>query len=125
MPAIYERIEQDLIAQERTLWTALTSADPPPELERLSHPNAIYLFPKKDITDVESLSETFRDKFHHFDSYDLQDVRVIVIDLMAGTITYRIRATHGKKQYVATGATTWGQGSDGEWRIISHQQTLQ
>ncbi|KAL3477049.1 hypothetical protein BJX99DRAFT_227001 [Aspergillus californicus] len=126
MPAIYERIEQDLIGKERTLWTALTSADPAPELEdRLCHPEAILLFPKKGIITVEDLAEAFSKPFHRFDEYDLQDVRVIVIDLMAGTVTYRIRASRDGKQYVATGSTTWGQGSDGEWRVIHHQETLQ
>ncbi|KAL2818155.1 hypothetical protein BDW59DRAFT_129225 [Aspergillus cavernicola] len=126
MPAIYDRIEEDLIAQERTLWTTLTSADPAPELaERLCHPESILLFPKKDIITVDQLEEAFSQPFHRFDEYDLQDVRVIVIDLMAGTITYRIRASRGGKQYLATGSSTWGQGSDGEWRLISHQETLQ
>ncbi|KAL4782190.1 hypothetical protein BJX76DRAFT_349575 [Aspergillus varians] len=87
MPAIYERIEQDLIVKERTLWTALTSADPVPELERFCHSEAILLFPKKGIVTMDNLDEAFRKPFHRFDEYDLQDVRVIVIDLMAGTIT--------------------------------------
>ncbi|KAL4981044.1 hypothetical protein BDW66DRAFT_123772 [Aspergillus desertorum] len=125
MPAIYERIENDLIVQERTLWSALTSASPTDELERLCHEKAVLLFPKKDITTVENLSETFTKGFHKFDEYDLQDVRVIVIDLMAGTITYRIHASReGQPDYHATGSTTWGQGSDGEWRVIAHQETL-
>ncbi|KAL4764701.1 uncharacterized protein BDW70DRAFT_129606 [Aspergillus foveolatus] len=125
MPAIYERIENDLIVQERTLWSALTSASPTDELERLCHEKAVLLFPKKDITTVETLGETFQKGFHKFDEYDLQDVRVIVIDLMAGTITYRIHASReGQPDYHATGSTTWGQGSDGEWRVIAHQETL-
>ncbi|BCS29962.1 nuclear transport factor 2 family protein [Aspergillus puulaauensis] len=125
MPAIHQRIESEIIAQERTLWTAITSADPKPELERLSSPNAVFLFPKKDIVTVDELGETFTNKFHRFDDYDLQDVRVIVIDLMAGIATYRIRATQNGKEYVATGTSTWGQGSDAEWRLMAHQETLQ
>ncbi|KAL3460836.1 hypothetical protein BJX64DRAFT_262298 [Aspergillus heterothallicus] len=124
MPAIYERISSDLVAQERTLWTTLTSADPAPELERFTHPEGIYLFPKKDIVTVEKLPEAFSKPFHRFDEYNLEDVRVIVIDLMAGTVTYRIRARRDNNHYNATGSTTWGQGSDGEWRLISHQETL-
>lgn len=125
MPPIHERIESEIVAQERTLWTAITSADPKPELERLSSPNAVFLFPKKGIVTVDDLGETFTNKFHKFDEYDLQDVRVIVIDLMAGTVTYRIRATQNGQEYVATGSSTWGQGSDAEWRLIAHQETLQ
>ncbi|KAL4962512.1 uncharacterized protein BDV14DRAFT_104958 [Aspergillus stella-maris] len=125
MPAIYDRIEEDLIVHERTLWAALTSASPAGELERLSHPDCVYMFPKKDLIPVEKLEEAFRDPFHKFDEYDLQDVRPVVIDLMAGTITYRIHARRDERHYVATGSSTWGQGSDGEWKLIHHQETLQ
>lgn len=52
------------------------------------------------------------------------NVHPMVIDLMAGTITYRISAYRGKREYNATGSTTWAQGSDGEWRIVAHQETL-
>ncbi|KAL4903857.1 hypothetical protein BDW74DRAFT_168707 [Aspergillus multicolor] len=75
MPAIYERIENDMIVQERTLWSALTSASPTDELRRLCDERAVLLFPKKDITTVETLEETFTKGFHKFDEYDLQDVR--------------------------------------------------
>lgn len=125
MPAIHQRIESEIIAQERTLWTAITSADPRPELERLSHPNAVFLFPKKDIITVDELGENFANKYHKFDDYDLQDVQVVVIDLMAGIATYRIRATQNGEEYVATGTSTWAQGSDAEWRLMAHQETLQ
>ncbi|KAL4932964.1 uncharacterized protein BDV17DRAFT_144215 [Aspergillus undulatus] len=125
MPPIYDRIEENLMIQERTLWAALTSASPAGELERLSHPDAVYMFPKKDLIPVEGLEEAFKDPFHKFDEYDLSDVRPIVIDLMAGTITYRIRARRNNNDYVATGSSTWQQGSDGEWRVIHHQETLQ
>ncbi|KAL2817114.1 hypothetical protein BJX63DRAFT_419690 [Aspergillus granulosus] len=87
MPPIYERISSDLVAQERTLWTTLTSADPAPELERFTHPEGTYLFPKKDIITVGKLQEAFSRPFHRFDEYNLEDVRVLVIDLMAGTVT--------------------------------------
>ncbi|KAL4946040.1 hypothetical protein BDV06DRAFT_209022 [Aspergillus oleicola] len=75
MPAIYDRIEEDLIVHERTLWAALTSASPAGELERLSHPDCVYMFPKKDLIPVEGLEQAFKDPFHKFDEYDLQDVR--------------------------------------------------
>lgn len=125
MPPIYDRIEQEIVTNERTLWTALTSADPVPELERLSHESAVLLFPEKDIITVDDYRKVFKGKFHKFDEYELKDVRPVGIDLMAGLITYRIRAIRDGNQYVATGSSTWGQGSDGEWRLMMHQETQQ
>ncbi|KAL4806251.1 hypothetical protein BDV18DRAFT_139061 [Aspergillus unguis] len=126
MPAIYDRIKDTLVVQERILWTTITSADPAPELKRLCHEDAVLLLPKKDILTVDDFEEAFKGKFHKFDEYNLEDVRPLTIDLMAGTITYRIKAQReGEDAYIATGSSTWGQGSDGEWRLISHQETLQ
>ncbi|KAH8430578.1 hypothetical protein N8T08_003919 [Aspergillus melleus] len=127
MPSIHERIRDDLLIKERSLWTALTSADPGPEIEKLSNEEANLLFPKTPILTLDgepSIQEALKPPFHHFDSYELQEVRVIIIDLMAGTVTYKINASQNGKPYVATGSTTWSQASDGEWRIVTHTETL-
>lgn len=127
MAPIHERIREDLLIKERSLWTALTSADPGPEIEKLSNSEANFLFPKTPILTLDgepSLQQTLKPPFHHFDSFELKDVRVIIIDLMAGTVTYNINASKGKEQYRATGSTTWSQASDGEWRVVAHTETL-
>lgn len=133
MPSMHERIQEDLKLKERQLWTALTSADPAHAVNKLCSPTANFLFPNKDIIALnpdqpdkneKTLQEVLAPPFHRFDDFSLMDVRPMVIDLMAGTITYRISAYRGKKEYNATGSTTWAQGSDGEWRIVAHQETL-
>lgn len=133
MPSIHERIIEDLKLKERQLWTALTSADPAHAVNKLALPNANFLFPNKDILALnadnpekneDKLQEVLAPPFHRFDDFSLSDVRPMVIDLMAGTMTYRISAYRGKKEYSATGSTTWMQGSDGEWRVVVHQETL-
>ncbi|KAF7589724.1 hypothetical protein BBP40_003922 [Aspergillus hancockii] len=127
MAPIHERIRNDLLDKERRLWAALTSADPGPEVEKLSNSEANFLFPKTPILTLDgepSLKETLKPPFHHFDAFELKQVRVIVIDLMAGTVTYNINASKGKQEYRATGTTTWSQASDGEWRIVAHTETL-
>ncbi|OJJ96921.1 nuclear transport factor 2 family protein [Aspergillus aculeatinus CBS 121060] len=128
MAPIHERIRDDLLAMERRLWTALTSADPGPEIKKMSNDDANFLFPKRDILTLQSkdpsLSEALKPPFHHFEEYELKDVRVLIIDLMAGTVTYKINARlRGKIHFNGTGSTTWSQGSDGEWRIVVHQET--
>ncbi|CAI7594530.1 unnamed protein product [Penicillium glandicola] len=112
MPSMHERIREDLLNKERALWTALTSADPAPAIWKLSNPEANFLFPQMPIITLED--ETAFKKA----------VRVIIVDLMAGVVTYKVRAVRGKKEYTASGSTTWSQGSDGEWTLACHQETL-
>ncbi|PYI07346.1 hypothetical protein BO78DRAFT_91459 [Aspergillus sclerotiicarbonarius CBS 121057] len=125
--SIHERIREDLLGKERRLWTALTSADPGPEIKKMCNEEANLLFPKREVLHLyskPSISEALKPPFHHFEEYELQEVRVIVIDLMAGTVTYKINARRGQDMFRGTGSTTWSQGSDGEWRIVVHQETL-
>ncbi|OJJ33678.1 hypothetical protein ASPWEDRAFT_52113 [Aspergillus wentii DTO 134E9] len=126
MAPMHERIRDDLLIRERALWTALTSADPGPAVEKLCNPDANMIFPKMPILTLDtepSLSKALQPPFHRFDQYSLSEVRVIIIDLMAGTVTYRIHASRGEREYRAIGSTTWSQASDGEWRIVCHQET--
>lgn len=127
---MHERIREDLLNKERALWTALTSADPAPAIFKLSNPKANFLFPRREILTLESeeeyqeFQEMLRPPFHCFDAYQFEQVRVIIVDLMAGVVTCKVRAVRGKKEYIATCSTTWSQGSDGEWTLAAHQETL-
>lgn len=127
MPSIHDRIREDLLNKERALWTALTSTDPAPAVRKLCNPEVNMMFPKMDIVTLEdesAFNDAVKPPFHRFDGYQLDEVRTIVIDLMAGVVTYKIHAVREKKEYRATGSTTWSQGSDGEWRICCHSETL-
>ncbi|KAJ6119168.1 hypothetical protein N7523_003448 [Penicillium sp. IBT 18751x] len=127
MPSMHDRIREDILNKERALWTALTSADPAPAVQKLCNPEANLLFPQMDILtmeDPEQLKRALKPPFHRFDGYEFDDVRTIVIDLMAGSVTYKVRAVRGKNEYRATGCTTWSQASDGEWRVVCHQETI-
>lgn len=128
MPSINERIRDDLLAQERAFWTALTSADPAPAIQKLCRPDANMLFPQMPIVTLNetepSLQDIVQSPFHQFDAFSLGDTRTIILDLMAGIITYQITATQGGEVYNATGSSTWCQESDGEWRLACHQETL-
>ncbi|CAI7642077.1 unnamed protein product [Penicillium viridicatum] len=111
MPSMHERIREDLLNKERALWTALTSADPAPAIWKLSNPEACFLFPQMPIItleDEDAFKKAVRPPFHRFDAYQFEEVR----------------AVRGKKEYTASGSTTWSQGSDGEWTLACHQETL-
>ncbi|KAJ5724229.1 hypothetical protein N7488_002264 [Penicillium malachiteum] len=126
MPDIHDRIREDLMNKEIELWTALTSAEPAPPIIKLSNPEANFLFPKKEVLtlqDERRFRKALRPPFHRFDSYEMLDIRLIIIDLMAGTVTCKVHALRDNKKYRVTSHTTWSQASDGEWRIVTHQET--
>lgn len=128
MPSINERIRDDLFVRERALWTAFTSADPAPAARKLCTPKANFLLPQTPIVALDGSDPSFeavmQPPSRRFDYFALGDTRVIVLDLMAGVITYHITASRGEEAYNATGSSTWKQGSDGEWLLACHQETL-
>lgn len=124
---MHDWMREDLLGKERDLWTALTSADPAPAVQKLCNPDVNMMFPEMEILTLEDEDE-FKDAlkapFHRFDNYQLDDVRTLFVGLMAGVVTYKVRATRGATQYEATASTTWSQGADGEWLMICHSETL-
>lgn len=126
MPDIHDRIREEVMDKERALWTAVTSAEPASALMQLSNPEANFLFPKKEVLtlqDEKKFRKALRPPFHRFDSYELSDVRIIIMGLMAATVTCTVNAVRDNKKYRVTSHTTWSQASDGEWRIVTHQET--
>lgn len=128
MPSINKHIQDDLFIHERALWTAFTSADPAPAARKLCTPEANFLLPQTPIVALDGSDPSFeavmQPPSRRFDYFALGDTRVIVLDLMAGVITYHITASRGEEAYNATGSSTWKQGSDGEWLLACHQETL-
>ncbi|KAJ6068403.1 hypothetical protein N7499_010290 [Penicillium canescens] len=100
MPSIHDRIREELLNKERALWTALTSADPAPAVFKLSNPEANFMFPQMEILtlqDEDTFKKALRPPFHRFDGYQFEQVRTIIVDLMAGVVTYKIRAVRGSR----------------------------
>lgn len=128
MPSVQEHIRDSLLSRERAFWVALTSADPVPAIEGLCQSDANFLFPQKPIVTLDgaepSLHDIIQQLSHQFDYYSLGDARTIILDVMAGVITYQITAVRGKEMYNATGSSTWSQAPDGEWLLACHQETL-
>jgi hypothetical protein len=128
MPEIRERAKADVTKLEGTLWTAMTSARPGEALVPLLAPDCVLNFPncpmlaantEPSIEDILTNPDTFK----RWDQYGIADLRVIVLDLMAAVVCYRVQAQRDKNVYRALCATTWRQDSDGEWRVCCHAQT--
>ena len=122
-----DRIREDLLSKERAFWAALTSADPAPAVQKMCNPKVNIIFPQMPILTLEDKS-TFRDALEQpsrrFETYQLNEAQTIIIGLMAGIITYKVRAMREGSEHRATASTTWCQDSDGEWRVACHQETL-
>ncbi|KAJ5752691.1 hypothetical protein N7520_009608 [Penicillium odoratum] len=127
MPSIDDRTREDLLNKERDLWAALTSADPAPAVQKMCNSKVNMIFPQIPILTLEDES-TFKDAlelpFRRFETYQLNIAQTIIIGLMAGVMTYEVRAIREGSEYRATASTTWCQDSDGEWRVACHQETL-
>jgi hypothetical protein len=119
---------QDLVLREHALWTALTSGNPGPAVAKMCRPDdAVLLFPRMPILSLHgetSLLSALQPKFHRFDNYSLDDMNVAVVGSSAGVVSYKVVAARGSSAYNASASTTWGLGSDGEWRVVCHQETL-
>ena len=93
----------------------------------MCNPKVNMIFPQMHILTLEDES-AFRDAlempFRRFETYQLHEVQTIIIGLMAGIVTYKVRALREESEYQATASTTWCQDSDGEWRVACHQETL-
>lgn len=122
-----DRIQEDLFNKENTLWTSLTSAEPGPAVQKLCNDNVNMILPQMPILtlkDESGFSDALAQPFRRFESYHLQDAQTIIVGLMAGIVTYKVRAMREGNEYQATASSTWCQDSDGEWRLACHQETL-
>jgi hypothetical protein len=127
MPSIDDRIQEDLFNKELTLWAALASAEPGRAVQKLCNGNVNMILPQMPILTLKDES-AFRNAlelpFRRFETYQLHEAQTIIVGLMAGIVTYKVRALREGNEYQATASTTWCQDSDGEWRIACHQETL-
>jgi hypothetical protein len=128
MPEIRERAKADVTKLEGTLWTAMTSARPGEAIFPLLAPQCVLHFPNSPMLASDtnpSIQEilTNPDTFKRWDQYGMGDMRIIILDLMAAVVCYRVQASRDGTVYRALCATTWRQDSDGEWRICCHAQT--
>lgn len=120
-------IKQDLAIRERALWTALTSGNPGPAVAKMCSSDAVLIFPQMPILSVHgdhSILDSLQSEFHRFDNYSLDDMKATVIGSAAGVVTYTVTAARGTTAYRASASTTWGEGPEGEWRLVCHQETL-
>ncbi|KJZ74020.1 hypothetical protein HIM_06688 [Hirsutella minnesotensis 3608] len=129
MPRLNERIETDIKMKEHAFWAGLSSRSPEEVLLPLLAPDCVLHLPNSPplSSDTEpALEEAVSDpkSFKKWDKYDLEQMHVTVIDLMAAFVCYHVSASRGGKDYEALCTTVWKQEADGEWKAACHTQTL-
>ncbi|KAI9859740.1 MAG: hypothetical protein M1813_006457 [Trichoglossum hirsutum] len=83
-----------------------------------------------DSSTSPTLSQYLNGEFKPWASYEIYDVRVVEIDMMAAVICYGVTASrarrHGKapRVYEGVASSTWRQDASGDWKLCVHQQTL-
>ena len=113
----------ELIELERSAWEAMsTSGDAAAAYyeERLAK-DVLLLFPGGMVIDdraqvIQSMQDV------GWESYDLQDERVLSLGDDAAVVAYRGRAKRGEMDYEALFNSTWVR-EGGDWRLAVHQQT--
>ncbi|KAI9726118.1 MAG: hypothetical protein M1834_009415 [Cirrosporium novae-zelandiae] len=131
MPRMADRIKTEIESLENQLWACLTSARPGTALEPYVMDETVMLLPGDWVVtpDTDPALQDVLDNgkvFPKWDSYDMQDIHVVVMDLMAATICYRIDLQkqwgNDVKSFSALCSTAWRQESSGDWKICSHHQ---
>jgi len=95
--------------------------------------DCVMLFPDGRILGRDtkpSLKQNFEsDTYRTYASYNMEDIRVVEVGMMAAAITYRLTAAktprEGKKskRFTAVASSMWRQEASGDWKLCVHQMT--
>jgi ketosteroid isomerase-like protein len=128
--SINERLQADVKALEIHVWRALRESGP-----------AVFEFATDDCTfaiDGKVLDEdsepTFKEymenTFKPWTTYEMHDLRVVEIGLMAATTVYKVTASRlisdnkPPKKSTLLCSSSWAQGADAEWRLKVHAEGI-
>lgn len=125
--SIYSRIDSQVRAMEVTLWRC--RIDKPATLLDIVTPGCVLISPVDGgmVTahTRPSLSQKLKQETQStFLSYEMHDIEVIEVGMMAATIVYRVTATRASGEpYAAFCSSAWKQGADAEWKLCVHQES--
>ena len=128
--SISDRVRDSVTNMEHQFWRA--RLDKGSSMIEYLDPECVFISPTDGIL-TSSSSPTLQEKLEDdnsktFSTYEIQDVEVVEISMMAATACYRLVAskTNGTGQqteYRALCSTTWKQGSNSEWTMCVHQES--
>jgi hypothetical protein len=130
--SISQRIHDDVLNVEHLVWRALKESGPA-ALDYLDDECAFLMFDGTILghKSKPSLKKYLKSSdFKPWLTYEMSDVQVVEVDLMAAVIYYRAVVSRievpGKKPqtYNLIVSSTWKQIASADWKMVSHQQTL-
>lgn len=83
------------------------------------------------ILDAETkppLKKYLKKEFRPWATYEMHDVRVLEIGMMAASVIYKVTATRIEsmdkppQQYSLICSSSWKQGADAEWKMVTHTE---
>ncbi|KAI9786971.1 MAG: hypothetical protein M1839_005202 [Geoglossum umbratile] len=130
MSSISKRVKEAVIDLEHQVWRALRESGSA-VLPYLA-PECVMLVNDQDILDSKSkpsLQEFLESEFRPWTSFDIYDIHVVEIDMMAAVVCYKVIASvqRGAKPpriYQGLASSTWKQEASAEWKLCSHHQSL-
>ncbi|KAF7346114.1 DUF4440 domain-containing protein [Mycena sanguinolenta] len=125
---IRERLKKDVRQLEIHMWRALRDSGP-----------AVFEYTTDDCTfaidglvlDKDSeptLKEYMEKTYEPWAKYEIHDLRIIELDLMAAAAAYKVTASRiidenkPPEHYTLLCGSSWSQGADGEWKLKSHSE---
>jgi len=128
---ISQRVKDAVTDVENQSWRAVMKSGK--ALLPYLAPDCVMLFPDGRILDDKtrpSVKQNFEsDDYRTYASYDMEEVRVVEVGMMAAAITYRLTLARtpreGKKprQFKALASSMWRQEASGDWKLCVHQLT--
>ncbi|KAK7048190.1 DUF4440 domain-containing protein [Favolaschia claudopus] len=124
---IYDRLVADIKSLEVHMWRALRDSGP-----------AVFEYTTDDCTfaidgmilDKDSeptLKEYMEKTYKPYDKYEMHDLHIVEVGLMAASAVYKITASRMRddkppEKYTLMCSSSWAQGADAEWRLKSHSE---
>ncbi|KAJ6547661.1 hypothetical protein B0H19DRAFT_1166749 [Mycena capillaripes] len=121
--SINDRLQKDVKSLEVQMWRALRDSGP-----------AVFEYTAADectfaidgmVLDKKSeptLKEYMENQYKPWDTYEMHDLRVIEIGLMAAATVYKVTARRDNQRKTLLCASSWSQGADAEWKLKMHAE---
>jgi ketosteroid isomerase-like protein len=131
MSSIRKRVTDAVTDLEHQVWRAFRESSS--AVVRYISSDCVMLFHNGEILDSSSqpsLREYLEsDELIPWASYEIFDLRVVEIDMMAAVVCYRVVTTRALgggllKTYQGRVSSTWRQDASGDWKLCVHHQTL-
>jgi len=130
MSSIRKRVISAVTDLEHQLWRAFRESSSA-VVPYLAH-DCVMLFHNGEILDSSSrpsLTQYLQSgELIPWASYEMFEVRVVEVDMMAAVICYRVVTTRSAggvlKAYEGKVSSTWRQDASGDWKLCVHHQTL-